>query len=457
LLRNGGDLPGPGIRRVPLPVTTSPEKGVAARLIHSLLTAILVAFTACEDSVELVRPSPGNGGGGGGVQRADFTVVVTLGPEDASLADALEFEDRRVPDAEVTIRRTGESATSIFVSDEAGRVTVEGLLPGNYVVSVLRLLTESERELLVAAEGDLGEVSALGGSGARQVRAPADSLDLTLIAGSRGSLVISEVFNAQPLSGNTFYFFGGFIELYNNADTTIYLDGKILAKGMWRNHENSVWPCDAFEKWRFEEEGIWSAFHVRFPGSGSSYPVEPGEAVVVAQSAIDHRQFGEGMLDLRGADFEYVGPANVDNPAVPNVEDVGPHPWIDLANAGLYVTVLLDILLLVDPVDLESLERDVLPDNYPNHVMIPADRILDVATFSVTPERAPATFQTCAPTFTHPRFDRGYAQLLDFSNTSTSIQRRILAPTPDGRAILQHTRTSAADFHRRPPSPGAVP
>jgi hypothetical protein len=314
--------------------------------VRAFPLAITLVLTACSDSVELVQPPP-SGNGGGAVQRVDFTVVVALGPEDEALAHALEFEDRRVPGAEVRIRRAGESGAETRVTDDMGQVTVRDLLPGNYVVTVLRLLTDDERERVVSTDG-LEDVSALGGSGARQVRAPTDSLDLTLAAGRRGSLVISEVFHAVPLAGNTFYRFGGFIELYNNADTTIFLDGKILAKGMWQNIDHPDYPCAEFDPWRFDPEGIWSSFFVRFPGTGSTYPVEPGETVVVAQSAIDHTPFAEGMLDLREADFEYVGPANVDNPAVPNVEDIGPYPWMNLGDAGLYVDPVVDVLVIVD-------------------------------------------------------------------------------------------------------------
>jgi hypothetical protein len=56
-----------------------------------------------------------------------------------------------------------------------------------------------------------------------------------------------------------------------------------------------------------------------------------------------------------------------------------------------------------------------------------------------------------------PIYDRQRAALADYRHTG-SVRRRVFATLPNGRVILQHTRTSARDFERVPtPTPGRVP
>jgi len=40
------------------------------------------------------------------------------------------------------------------------------------------------------------------------------------------------------------------------------------------------------------------------PGSGKDHPVKPGESIVIANNAMDHRTVNENSYDLTGSDFE---------------------------------------------------------------------------------------------------------------------------------------------------------
>ena len=158
-----------------------------------------------------------------------------------------------------------------------------------------------------------------------------------------------------------------YVEVYNNADTTVYLDGKILASAFWYVWESSLDEtsldnCEEFRRWRLDPEGIWSEWHLRFPGSGREYALTPGQARLVAMQAIDHREVAPelGFPDLSQADFEVVGTGqDVDNPAVPNMEDVGLRPSVDALGRGFLS--LEPAIMIVDNVDLESLPVDELP------------------------------------------------------------------------------------------------
>lgn len=190
---------------------------------------------ACEERLDLVRPPPpeGTGGDGGHLQRVSVTVTVAGVGEAVQVAEVLGWREGRVPGAAVRVQRSGERESVAATTDSVGKVTFSRLLPGGYSLSVLRELTPAEVSRLAERAPAFSDVTALGGGAFAQLALPVDSVTVPVAAGRRGSLVISELFHAQPLSGVTFYNTGQYIEFYNNGDTTIYMDGKILARGLW--------------------------------------------------------------------------------------------------------------------------------------------------------------------------------------------------------------------------------
>ena len=251
-----------------------------------------------------------------------------------------------------------------------------------------------------------------------------------------------------------------YVEIYNNADSTVYLDGKILAAAFWHVWESSLDEtsadnCEKFKRWRLDPKGIWSEWHLRFPGAGREYPVPPGQARVVATQAIDHREVAPelGFPDLSDADFEVVGTGqDVDNPAVPNMEDVGLRPSVDAAGRGFLS--LEPALLVVDNVDLESLRVDKLPLPHPNYRRLPDEAILDLVALHLDPMTVDWNQRVC-DRIVNEVFERQAALLLDFQ-AGNSIHRRVLGTTPAGHHILQRTKTSSVDLERGPRSPGRV-
>ncbi|MXW35552.1 MAG: DUF4876 domain-containing protein [Chloroflexi bacterium] len=248
--------------------------------------------------------------------------------------------------------------------------------------------------------------------------------------------------------------------MYNNADTTLYLDGKILASAFWYVWESSlnqlpVANCKEYSRWRLDPEGIWSEWHLRFPGSGREYALVPGQARVVATQAIDHREVAPalGFPDLSRADFEVVGTGqDVDNPEVPNMEHVGLRPSVDALGRGF---LSLDpALMIVDNVDLESLPIEELPVRYHHHRRFPGELLLDVVVVYQDPETIDWDQRGC-DRLVNETFDHQAALMLD-SQAGNSIHRKILGTTPAGRHILQRTRTSAVDLERGPRTPGRI-
>jgi hypothetical protein len=323
----------------------------------------------------------------------------------------------------------------------------------NYIVEVRRWLTATETARLPAGQD-------VDGWAARATIAAtgAGSQTLAVPASRRKSLVISEwAFNNAGFPGIGDYPYGGFLELYNNADTTIYLDGLIIGEGWESSLDNPIFPCAMSRPWRDDPQGIWARFFQLMPGSGREYPLLPGRVSVIATDAIDHRGLIPGGLDLRGADFEFEGILDADNPAVPNVKDIGrvSYPSGHGSRFGSLVAVPFVSL----PVDISS-----LPVAFPfgttsnsSYARFPADRILDAMSIGIKYVVGPPD----CPPLVNARFDREASRARGTSNEieeySFSISRRVTPFLSSGRRVLQHTRSGNADFVRTPRTPGTLP
>lgn len=389
---------------------------------------------------------------------------MTAAGEASQALEALGTSADRVPRAHVRIRRIGESPVEAGTTDSLGQVTFAGLLPGRYDLTFLRLLSVDEGIRIAEADSMLAGISALGGGARSGVQPPAVTVEVEAVAGRRGSLVISEIHDWSPrvTSGPAAqYSQAMYIEVYNNSDTTVYLDGKILGGGLWyvwesELSESSLDNCAEFEAWRMDPDGVWSEKHLRFPGTGREYPIPPHGTRVVAAQAIDHGEVhpGLGLPDLSMADFEVVGTGqDVDNPAVPNMEHVGFRPSVDALGRGMVPTRYTPFI--ADNVDLESLPTDDLPLRDPDYRRFPAATILDLASVYRDPAKVDWNRRVCDH-LVSPVFDRQAAPISD-GLAGDAIHRRVLGTTRAGYPVLQRTRTSAVDLVRGPRSPGRVP
>ena len=389
---------------------------------------------------------------GGTVQRATLTLDVLLSVEDSAVARALGLPaDRRLAGVTVVLRRGASSTSSTAVTDSEGRVQVQDLLPGTYSISILRPLTILEIGRLDLADRD---VTGIGGGLTLDVRPPGAEALLVASAGRRGSLVISEVARGAPRTpSGEFYQFANFLELYNNSDTTIYLDGKTVGKALTGWTEVPSFPCSNEEPYRLDSLGLWSAWFYRFPGDGDDHALRPGETVVLATDAIDHRTIDPEQPDLFGAQFEFRGTSDVDNPGARDMLSIGTRDGGTPVGHGLTFHEIYEVVFVADYVDTSSIPTAQPPSyNFP-FARIPRDRILDVLTWELVDFTT--TYPSCGPSV-HERFDRQRGALLGVGDRRT-MQRQVASVLPDGRRILLRTKTSARDFEARAMTPFAVP
>lgn len=118
-----------------------------------------------------------------------------------------------------------------------------------------------------------------------------------------GTILIKEIYSGgcpqdPPATGS--YADDKYIVLHNNSFDTYYLDG--LCLGMvapYNSNANNPWTSTdpsgniVFRDYAAMPDCIWM-----FPGTGTDFPLEPGEEAVVAYYGVDHTQTYSQSVNL---------------------------------------------------------------------------------------------------------------------------------------------------------------
>ena len=381
-----------------------------------------------------------------------LSILTSMDTAYASVAESLGWT-AGIPGAAVTVHLMTDPYDADYWSeattDSAGVATIPDLISGLYEVAVSRPLTAAEAERAGAVRIVAGGRS-LNGPGPRVE-------EVTVVPNRRNSLIFSEFGLAWPLPWDipTEVAAGAkYIELYNNSDTTVYLDGKYWGLGWNVVRDYPSRPCALTEPIRNDPDGIWTQVVFRFPGAGTDHPLPPGGTALVARAAIDHRVFDPRLPDLSAADFEWGGGGAADNPAAPNLEEIG------LRAMFIFEPEPFDSPeFLSEPTDLRVLPRFVDPTNGSVWVRIPRALVLDA--WSAPEDWTTHSYVASPPCPEHLNraFERlpGPADALSTFYEGVAPQRRVVTVLPVGRKVLQDTDTSMEDFVKAPRSPGWIP
>jgi hypothetical protein len=406
-----------------------------ARLLRfGLPTTLLLAAACGSGTTEVIPPPPPP-------PPAGFTFTFAPDPEDAATAAALSWQSG-IPQFVVTVTPVDSSvAGRTFTATATGTLLITDLLAKDYIVEGNRWLSSTEKSRLPASDDALG----FAGRWTVPVGSLAGSTRLEVPADRKKGLVISEwAFNQF-----TGYSFGGFLELHNNADTTVYLDGLILGEGWWASLDAPITPCAVTAPFRNDPQGIWARFFQQFPGTGREYPLAPGGTVAIATDAIDHRPLDPRSLDLSHAGFEFSGLADADNPAVSNMIDIGLISY--QSGHGSQFNGLVNVPFISRSVSVPSLPRALGPQGNSEWARFPADAIVDALAIG-TNYLPPAGSLDCPP-LVNGRFDRKESRARgtdDSDEYEKSLSRRHIP----GTNLLQWTRSGNADFVRTTRTPG---
>ena len=258
--------------------------------------------------------------------------------------------------------------------------------------------------------------------------------------------IIEEVFfTGIKTPDNKNYNNSRYFKLVNNTDKVLYADNLIISGSeFFTTVKRVITPYNV-------EEYFPIANMMVLTGTGTQYPVQPGDFIVVADNATDHRP--SNGFNLQNADFEFpnTNPSlgQVDNPAVPNAKIVFTKMTFNMI--FLYTTSQEAYVIARFPAGENP---DTFIQNYKytysytnsagntttvNSYKIPNTWIVDAVNTS-----RDADFLHI---ITGASLDAGYTSASPGYSGKT-VRRKIVGQTANGKNIYKDTNNSAADFTR---------
>ena len=349
---------------------------------------------------------------------------------------SFNFEEGLSPEykfgAQVVLSNLQKNYNITASTDSAGKVRFTGIEPGFYSAQ------------LTHNYSDLGFVYYVNSRGSFDVLS--DVVDTFDVATSTtGAFVIKEIYFSGCLtpSGNA-YSADQFVEIYNQTDQVQYVDGLSILEHESYGLEPNYW---SWLKDTIVCRMIWT-----IPGEGNDYPLNPGESVVLARDAFDHKSDPLGNplcpVDLGHADFEFfvfsASGDDIDGAYSPNmIEDLFTFRGTDMVFHVRGGSALA--LARIPGNDAErkefianhlTLKDDLSSTRY--YGKVPNDWVIDAV--EVVFDEAHAVYKRFPD-----ELDAGYTYNQYGSKTGLSIRRKI-KETVDGRVIYQDTNNSIEDF-----------
>lgn len=390
------------------------------------------------------------------------------------------FESKLAHKVTITLTSTNTSEKYVLLTNEAGEAVFQNVIPGVYDINATITLNTAEFTKTFGYTPTSEEVTFNAVIGQTLINTENTSKDIILKTARLGDLVIKQIYYTGSHIQQGAAFRDQFIEIHNNSNEIIYADGLYfgIAYGVLNNTTTEYTQANGQWDWSrsfgmtlgnaSNTDFAYCDYIYRIPGTGNQYPIVPGESIVIAQSALNHKAPLVGndgnpiqvvnpdlTVDLSAADFEVNYTAfraamgedpfksDIENPSVPNldIKYVG-------RNGAYHATT--DMVL-------DNLGRDSFiifrADNFnfndyplPNvlnvtsstkfYVQIPANIVIDgVETQHISnniPRRLPESLDTSAT-----KVNTAYS--------SESVIRKT-KQVVDGRTILVDTNNSANDF-----------
>lgn len=303
------------------------------------------------------------------------------------------------------------------------------------------------------------------------------TLNMTLVAGTTGQWVIKQIYYAGSHRTNGALYRDQFFEIYNNSDQVLYADslyiGQVFGRQSFTNTTYYTLANGQMD-WTYSvnmptdihpnSDYVYTRTLLMIPGNGTTYPVQPGVSIVIAQTAMNHKEPWTGAngttitvkdpsltVDLSGADFEtYYAPflssalsSDVDNISVPNVEVLqyfGSDWILDNNGRDAYVIFKVDGSQVVKNWPQYNFPTISTPSSTATkYYQVPNKYVIDAV------EIQPNTAEDRVPKKLGASFDAGYTFAPLGSYSSQSVIRKTLK-TVNGRIILKDTNNSTEDF-----------
>ena len=337
------------------------------------------------------------------------------------------FGNDKVRGAGVTLKSNLLGNEYNLTSDSNGVIKIKGIISDKYIITVTRKMSSGEMELvsgttatnvrLVNKKTRILELTAVS---------PANiDLELDMVVGG-SPIIISEIYACGP-QGSGLYYHDKYVEVFNQSDSVLYLD-KMMIAIVYTNSNTGLHYRDDPEY--IHSKSIWI-----FPGTGKDYPIQPGQFVLCAEDAIDHRMNAPNSVDLSQADFEFYkdDAPDIDNPAIPNmikIYQTSGNDWLIGGETGA---------LILSNFSADSL----LP--FDDQFLIPYRSVFDGVEYKADPTKLDKKIL-------NEGIDAGSAGGIQFY-TGKSMERILISDI--GRKILKDENNSSVDFMIiNAPSPG---
>ena len=354
-----------------------------------------------------------------------------------SFAPSSELAGAQITDAKLILANVN-GADTISVANINEPITVEKV-QGSYTATFSARLADEAQAVV---------------SGSTSVELYADQAAvIDLVKGLKSSLIFKTIYST---GGAQFYVLDSYIEIVNNSDEVQYLDNLILFKGGGNLKAQSAWQ-EAFPDLYASGQGAVLAF----PGNGHDYPLQPGEFIVVADQAQNHKlaydpeaedadelaeQYAKSP-DLSDADWEkYYGNGDTDNEAVPNLKTIFQNNqymkmWAFGVSGGAYILAKLPDGVSVDDYAADENNYSVTPgtESTMQYLLISNKYVLDAVD---------AYGQGVAAEENYPFFlpkDDVKGIPVSPMYTGQAIRRKV-ERIENGRVYYQDTNNSSADW-----------
>jgi len=273
------------------------------------------------------------------------------------------------------------------------------------------------------------------------------TLDLALKSGNSSDLILEEVFfTGSKTPQGAMYFGDQYFKITNNTDKTLYADGMLLIQSSFMTNEKQDYSPNIMGT------VLSAGAIIRIPGNGTMYPVKAGESIIIAEDAINHKDFNPSSINLSNASFQIFteDSDDIDNPAVPKMVNV--FEKMVIHTQGYYAYALARMpqgmtteALIAQNSYTYTYNLTINGDVYPmdgTAVKIPNEWITDAVNLSVQD-----SFQWLV---TSPSLDMGWTSVTTFDGDKNrfgkAVRRKVTGKTMEGKNILKDTNNSTTDF-----------
>ena len=267
-----------------------------------------------------------------------------------------------------------------------------------------------------------------------------------------GDLVISKVFyNNMMNDAGKAYILANYLELYNNSDKELDISGIYIGfsdnTSSTANDYANAWTAVNMAE---VHSGMIALVQIFRIPTGKTYTLQPGESVVICNSAIDHTTVASKAPNLSGANFEvkssHSAYAASHNDAVPELPQVFSYnsnsTYIQWMSPGPSGVVLLAADTKVD--DCETGYYKGSSEGTKLFKFVPAYKTLDVVDIV---EHSAKTEPNASQKRMPADYDAGWvAHVTPGGNTGEAVMRKTAFVTADGRTVLFDTNNSSVDF-----------